>query len=184
MFFYFLLELKIACQLPVTWSLAFPKVLTTKKTLIVIKTIVKRRDRGYEIENKVTNSETLNSQTFFSQAFCKITGFPLVLDLIHECYVISFPEVYDFLIWRSTCFAAYFHISTSQKLRCNDIGIQFLTFKTRENNEKLKLLSTNKTHFYSLLVTFDVLRPYIVTEKKLIFRLVTLYRKNLDGKCD
>ena len=45
MCFYFLLELRINChQLP--GSLAFPIVLTTKKTLIVIKTIVKTKDPG------------------------------------------------------------------------------------------------------------------------------------------
>ena len=151
--------------MPVTGSLAFPIVLTTKKNLIVIKINVKTRDSGYEIENEVTNSETLNSQTFLAQAFCKVAIFPLVLDLMHECYVISFPDVFHFLIWRSTCFFEYFGILTSQKLQGNEIGIQFLTLRTGENNEKLKLLSTIKTHFYSLLVTFDVLRPYVVTEK-------------------
>ena len=60
---------------------AFPTVLTTKKTLIVIKTIVKTRDPGDEIVNEATNSETLNSETFFSQASCKVASFPLVLDL-------------------------------------------------------------------------------------------------------
>ena len=162
MFFYFLLEWRIACQLSVTGSFVYSIVLTTKRTLIVIKTIVKTRDPGYEIENEVNNSETLNSQTFFSQTFCKVASFPLVLNLMYECYVISFPDAFHFLIWRSTCFVAYFHISASQKLRGNKIGIRFLTLRTRENNEKLKLLSTNKTHFYSLLVIFDVLRAYVV----------------------
>ena len=73
-------------------------MLTTKKTLIVIKTIVMTRDAGYEIENEVTNSETLNLQTFFSQAFCKVASFPLALDLMHECCVISFPDVFHSLI--------------------------------------------------------------------------------------
>ena len=54
------------------------------------------------------------------------------------------------------------HIN-SQKHRGSGIGIPFLTLKTRQNNEKLKLSSTNKTHVYSLLVTFDVLRLYVVT---------------------
>ena len=67
---------------------------TTKKTLIVIKTIVKTRDPGDEIENEVTNSETLNPETFFSQASCKYGSFSLVLGLMHECYVISFPDVF------------------------------------------------------------------------------------------
>ena len=60
--------------------------------------------------------------------------------------------------------------------RENGIGIPFLTPETRENNEKLKLSSTNKTHIYSLLVTFDVLRLYVVTEKSnflcAIFRIL------------
>ena len=77
---------------------------------------MKARDPGDEIENEVTNSETLNSETFFYQASCKVSGFPLVLDLMHECYVISFPDVFHFLIRRSSCFIAYFHISGSQKL--------------------------------------------------------------------
>ena len=46
------------------------------------------------------------------------------------------------------------HISI-QKLQGNGIGILFFTLRTRENNEKLKLSSTNKTRFF-LLVTFDV----------------------------
>ena len=58
-------------------------MLTTKKTLNVIKSIVKTRDPGDEIENEVTNSETLNSETFFSEASCKVASFPLVLDLMH-----------------------------------------------------------------------------------------------------
>ena len=72
-------------------------MLTTKKTLIVIETIVKTRDPRCEIENEETNSETLNLKTF-SQAFCKVASFPLVLDLMHECCVISFPDVFHFLI--------------------------------------------------------------------------------------
>ena len=88
---------------------------TTWKTLIAIKTIVKTRSPRDEIENDVTNSETLNLETFFSQATCKVASFSLILDLMHECYVISFPNVFYFLIWRSSCFVAYFHISTSQK---------------------------------------------------------------------
>ena len=69
--------------------------LTTKKTRIVIKTIVKARD---EIENEVPNSETLNSETFFSQASCKVASFPLVLNLMQEYYVASFPDVFHFFI--------------------------------------------------------------------------------------
>ena len=124
----------------------------------------------------MTNSETLNSENFFSQASCKVASFPLVLDLMHKCYVILFPDVFYFLICRSTCFVAYFHILTSQKLRENGIGILFLTLRMRENNDKLKLSSTNKTLFYSLLITFDVLRLYVVTEKSTflcaIFRIL------------
>ena len=171
MFFYFLLGLRIACQL-LTWCprvLTFPIVLTTKKTLIVIKTIVKTRDPRDEIENEVANSVTLNSQTFFLQASCNVTSFPPVLDLMHKCYVISFADVFHFFIWQSTSFVAYFHISTSQKLRGNEIGILFLTLRTLENNEELKLSFTNKTHVYSFLVIYDVLRLYVrlyvVTEK-------------------
>ena len=82
-------------------------VLTTKKTFIVIKTIKKTRDLENEIENEVTNSGILNSGTFFSSASCKVIKFPLVLDLMHGCYVISFPDVLHFSIWRSYCFVAH-----------------------------------------------------------------------------
>ena len=126
---------------------------------------MKTRDPGDEIENEVTNSETLNSETFFSQASCTVASFSLVLNLMHECYVISFLDVFHFLIQRITCFVPCFHISTSQKLRGNKIGILFLTLRRRENNQKLKLSSTNKTRFHSLLVTFDVVRLYVVTAK-------------------
>ena len=50
-------------------------VFTTKKTLIVIKTIVRTRDPGHEIENEMTNLEFLNSETFFSQASHKCARF-------------------------------------------------------------------------------------------------------------
>ena len=56
------------------------------------------RDPGDEIENEVTNSETFNLETFLSQASCKVASFPLVLDLMYECYVISFPDVFHVLI--------------------------------------------------------------------------------------
>ena len=68
-------------------------MLTTKKTLIVIKTILKTRDPGDEIENEVTSSEI-----FFSPASCKVASFPLVLDLMYECSVILFPDVFQFFI--------------------------------------------------------------------------------------
>ena len=59
---------------------------------------MKTRDTGDEIENEVTISETLNSETFFSPALCKVASFPLVLNLMHKCYVVSFPDVFHFLI--------------------------------------------------------------------------------------
>ena len=46
-----------------------------KKTLVVIKSIVKAKDPGDEVENEVINSEILNSKTFFSQAFRKFANF-------------------------------------------------------------------------------------------------------------
>ena len=125
------------------------------------------RDPGDEIENEVTNSETFNSGTFFSQASCRVASFPLVLDLMHECYVISFPDIFHFLIWRSSCFVAYFHMSTSHKLWGDEIGILFLNLGRRENSDKLQLVSTNKTDVYSLLVTFDVLWLHVATKKKI-----------------
>ena len=87
--------------------------MTMKKTLVVIKSIVKARDPGDEVENEVINSEILNSETFFSQAFLKFSSFLLVLGLMHELYVTLFLEVFHFLIWRGTCFVAYFHISAA-----------------------------------------------------------------------
>ena len=56
--------------------------MTMKKTLVVIKSIVKARDPGDQVENEVINSEILNSETLFSQAFRKFSSFLLVLDLI------------------------------------------------------------------------------------------------------
>ena len=60
----------------------------------------------------------------------------------------------------------------SQKLRGNGIAIPFLTSRTRQNNEKLKLSPANKTHFYSLLVTFDVLTLSVVTLKSNFFSAI------------
>ena len=71
-------------------SLTFP--------IVIIKTIVKARDPGDEVENKVTNSQNLNSEIFFWQAFYNFASFLLVLDLMRELYVILFPEVFHFLI--------------------------------------------------------------------------------------
>ena len=130
-------------------------MLSTKKPLIVIKTILKTREPWDEIENEVTNLETLNPETFFLPASCKVTSFPLVLHLMHECYGISYTDVFYFLIWRWSCFVVHFHIS-SHKLQGNGIVILFFTLRTRKNQENLKLPSTKKTHVYSLLVTFDV----------------------------
>ena len=61
------------------------------------------------------------------------------MDLRHECYIISRPEFLHFLIRRSACFVAYFHIWTSKSLCEQDW----------HNNEKLKLLSLNKTRVHS-----------------------------------
>ena len=62
----------------------------------------------------------------------------------------------------------------SQKLRWNRISIPLLTPRQRQNNEKLKLSSPNKTHVYFLLVTFDVLRLYVVSKKSKFF--CTIFR--------
>ena len=100
---------------------------------------------------------------------------------MHERYVISFPDFFHFLIWRSTCFITYFHISTRQKLQGSKIHILLLTSRTCENNEKMKLSSTNKTHVYFLLVLFDVLRRYVATKKSFcvqyfILRLIQIIK--------
>ena len=58
----------------------------------------------------------------------------------------------------------------------NNISKLFLTLRRHENNEKLKLPSTIKTRAHPLLVTFDVLRLHVVTEKNqfrcAIFRIL------------
>ena len=72
--------------------------MTMKKTFVVIKIIIKVRDPGGEVENEVINSEILNLETFFSQAFRKFSSFFLVLDLMYEFYVTSFLLVFHFLI--------------------------------------------------------------------------------------
>ena len=72
--FYFLLELKTACQV-IPESLAFLIVLTTKKTPVVIKTLVNARKPGDEVENEVTNSETLKLQIFFHKLFVNLKVF-------------------------------------------------------------------------------------------------------------
>ena len=103
--FFFSFGIKNVCQvncmsgqLNVPRSLAFPTVMTMKKTLVVIKIIVKVRDPGNEVENEVISSEILNSETFFSQAFRKFSSFLLVFDLMHEVYVTTFLLVFHFLI--------------------------------------------------------------------------------------
>ena len=61
MAFYFLLELRIVWSvdnLMFPGSPVIPIVLTTNKTFIVIKTILKTRGPGDEVENEVANSET------------------------------------------------------------------------------------------------------------------------------
>ena len=57
--------------------------MTMKKTLVVIKSIVKVKDPRNEVENEVINSEILNSEAFFSQAFPKFLNFLHVLYLMH-----------------------------------------------------------------------------------------------------
>ena len=113
-----------------------------------------------EVGNEVINSEILNSETLLLQAFRKFASFLLVLDLMYELYVTSFLEIFHFLIWRGTCFDAYFH-------NFSDVSKLFLALRRHENNEKLKLSSTIKTRAHSLLVTFDVLRLHVVTAKKI-----------------
>ena len=67
---------------------------------------------------------------------------------MRDCYVISFTDVFHFLIWRSTYFVACFHISTIQKLRKTNIGILFLTLKKRENNEKMHIDKESTRSFF------------------------------------
>ena len=102
--------------LNVSRSLVFPIALTAKKTLVVIKTIVKARNPGDVVENEATNSETLNLKSFFRKLFVNFQSFLLAFDLIREYYVISFLVVFHVLIWISTSFlTTYFIISTSRK---------------------------------------------------------------------
>ena len=69
-----------------------------KKTLVAIKSIIKVRDTGGEVENEVITSEILNPETFFSQPFRKFSSFLLVLDLMHKVYITSLLLVSHFLI--------------------------------------------------------------------------------------
>ena len=72
--------------------------MTMKKTLVAIKSIIKVRDTGGEVENEVITSEILNPETFFSQPFRKFSSFLLVLDLMHKVYITSLLLVSHFLI--------------------------------------------------------------------------------------
>ena len=58
----------------------------------------------------------------------------------------------------------------------NNISKLFLPLRRHDNNEKLKLSSTIKARSHPLLVTFDVLRLHVVTEKNqfrcAIFRIL------------
>ena len=70
--------------------------MTLKKTLVVIKTIVKIRDPEDEVENEVPNSETLNLETFFSQAFCNFASFVLVCNLVSRVFPLFDMKKYLF----------------------------------------------------------------------------------------
>ena len=76
-------------------------MLTTKKILTVIKTILKVRDPGDEIENEVTSSEI-----FFSPASCKVASFPLILNLMYQCSVISFLYEEIVVLWCTSTYLA------------------------------------------------------------------------------
>ena len=91
--------------------------------------------------------QKLEFRNLFLPASCKVASFPLVLDLMHVYYVILFPDVFQFFIWRHSGFVVHFHIS-SQQLQGKGISVLFFTLRKRENNEKLKLSSTNKTRFF------------------------------------
>ena len=104
---------------------------------------------------------------YFEYQRAKLFSGNKILNWMHKCCVTSFADVFHFLLCRSTCFVAYFHISASEKLRGNEIGILYLT--ECKNNDKLKLSSANKKHVYSLLLTFDVLRLHVVTKRSNIF---------------
>ena len=169
MFFHFLFfELRIACQLIIQCPRVscLPDGVYHKEDPHCHQNYCEDKRPWMRLRMKWLIQKLWIRKPFFSQASCKVASFPLVLDLMHKCYVVSFPDVFHFWIWRRNCFVSYIHISTSQKLRGNEIGILFLTLRTHENSKKLKLSSTNKTHVYPLLVIFDVLRrPYAVTEK-------------------
>ena len=109
--------------------------------------ILKTRNLGMRLRTRRL-IQKLEFRNLFLPASCKAASFPLVLDLMRECYVISFPYFFfHFLIWKRSCFVVRFHIS-SQKHQGNEISILFFTLRTRENSEKLKLLSTTKTRFF------------------------------------
>ena len=84
--------------------------------------------RGLNWSDWFRNFEFAN---LVSQDFGKFAIFLLVLDLMQECYVISLPEFYLFLIRRSACFVKYFHIA--EKLSERDWHT-VLNHRRRESN--------------------------------------------------
>ena len=76
--------------------------------------------------------------------------------------------------WKKTLIGK--KISTSRKPPWTRLIYWFLPLLNKhKNNEKWKLSSTNKTRVHFLLVSFDVLRLSVVTEKKSIHLSNTSY---------
>ena len=96
---------------------------------------------------------------------------------MHECYVISLPDFFHFLIQEVLVLSRTSTYELAENLCELDWHTVFFTVRRRENNQKLKLLSVTKTRVHSLLVTFNVLRLYAVTELNqlmcAIFRILT-----------
>ena len=115
--------------------------------------------------------QKLEFRNLFSPASCKVASFPMVLDLMHECYVISFTDVFHFLIWRRSCFVVHFHIS-SQKLQGKGLAYCFLPLEPVKITRNWNFYPKTK-HVFSLLVTFD---GDIWSNRKKTFLVCAIFR--------
>ena len=109
----------------------------------------------------------MNSEIFFLQAFLGFNA-RVICNLVS----IGFP----LFGMKKYLFCRVLPHINQPKTSGNGISKLFLPLRRHENNEKLKLSSTTRTRAHPLLVTFDVLRLHVVTEKNqfrcAIFRIL------------
>ena len=148
-----------------SWQLVAPNFQQFSKVAPPIfnnfcKNYCKARDPGDEVENEVNNTEIFVNFLLF----CKLSsGLGFNARMLCNFVSRSFPLFDMQKYWFCRVLPHVNQPKTSRK----EISKLFLSLRSRRNNEKLKLLSRNKTHVHSILVTFDVLRLYVVTEKNL-----------------